>query len=69
MNIISMQTTIQLLYKTISGSKKKERFETILEPLQALIQIGFLSYYPVGTKLTILAFVVPKLNSLPIKVE
>ena len=23
MNIISMQTTIQLLYKTISGSKKK----------------------------------------------
>ena len=53
MNIISMQTTIQLLYKTISGSKKKERFETILEPLQALIQIGFLSYYPIGTKLTI----------------
>ena len=53
MNILSMQTTIQLLYKTISGSKKKERFETILEPLQALIQIGFLSYYPIGTKLTI----------------
>ena len=44
MNILSMQTTIQLLYKTISGSKKKERFETILEPLQALIQIGFLSF-------------------------
>jgi hypothetical protein len=42
-----------LLYKTISGSKKKERFETILEPLQALIQIGFLSYYPIGTKITI----------------
>ena len=53
MNILSMQTTIQLLYKTISGSKKKERFETILEPLQALIQIGFLSYYPIGTKITI----------------
>ena len=45
-----MQTTIQLIYKSISGSKKKERFETILEPLQALIQIGFLSYYPIGTK-------------------
>lgn len=53
MNIVSMQTTIQILYKTISGSKKKERFETILEPLQALIQIGLLSYYPIGTKLTI----------------
>jgi hypothetical protein len=48
-----MQTTIQLLYKTISGNKKKERFETILEPLQALIQIALLSYYPIGTKLTI----------------
>ena len=53
MNIISMQTTIQLLYKTVSGSKKKERFETILEPLQALIQIALLSYYPIGSKLTI----------------
>lgn len=53
MNIISMQTTIQILYKTISGNKKKERFETILEPLQALIQISLLSYYPIGSKLTI----------------
>jgi hypothetical protein len=48
-----MQTTIQLLYRTISGNKKKERFETILEPLQALIQIALLSYYPIGSKLTI----------------
>ena len=48
-----MQTTIQLLYKTISGNKKKERFETILEPLQALIQIALLSHFPIGSKLTI----------------
>jgi hypothetical protein len=48
-----MQTTIQILYKTITGNKKKERFETILEPLQALIQIALLSYYPIGSKLTI----------------
>jgi hypothetical protein len=48
-----MQTTFQILYKTITGNKKKERFETILEPLQALIQIAFLSYYPIGSKLTI----------------
>ena len=53
MNIISMQTTIQLLYKTVTGNKKKERFETILEPLQALIQIALLAYYPSGSKLTI----------------
>ena len=53
MNIISMQTTIQLLYKTVTGNKKKERFETILEPLQDLIQIALLAYYPPGSKLTI----------------
>ena len=53
MNIISMQTTIQILYKTVTGNKKKERFETILEPLQALIQIALLAYYPTGSKLTI----------------
>lgn len=34
-------------------NKKKERFETILEPLQALIQLSLLSYCPVGTKLSI----------------
>ena len=33
--------------------RKKERFETILEPLQALLQIGYLSFAPIGTKLTI----------------
>lgn len=48
-----MQTTFQIIYKTFYGSKKKERFETILEPLQAFIQIAFLSYYPIGSKLTI----------------
>jgi hypothetical protein len=53
MNIISMQTTIQLLYKTVSGNKKKERFETILEPLQSIIQIALLCYFPIGSKLTI----------------
>jgi len=48
-----MQTTLQIIYKTFYGNKKKERFETILEPLQAVIQIAFLSYYPIGSKLTI----------------
>ena len=33
--------------------RKKERFETILEPLQAILQIGYLSFAPIGTKLTI----------------
>ena len=48
-----MQSTLQILYKTIYSRRKKERFETILEPLQAILQIAMLSFYPVGTKLTI----------------
>ena len=43
-----------MLYSFASQSKRgKERFETILEPLQAIIQIGCMSFYPVGTKLAI----------------
>ena len=48
-----MQSTFQLLYKTVSSRRKKERFETILEPLQAILQIALLAFYPVGTKVTI----------------
>lgn len=49
-----MQTTLQVLMSGIGGGKKrKERFETILEPLQAIIQIGFLTYCPIGTKVAI----------------
>ena len=32
---------------------KKQRFDMILEPLQAILQLSLLSYMPVGTKLTI----------------
>jgi len=50
-NIQTMQGTLQF----IAGQMKKprERFETILEPLQALLQIGFLAFYPIGSKLAI----------------
>ena len=49
-----MASTLKILYSFASPSKRgKERFETILEPLQSIIQIGCLSYYPVGTKLAI----------------
>ena len=50
-SIVRMQSTLQF----IAGQLKKprERFETILEPLQALLQIGFLAYYPIGSKLAI----------------
>jgi hypothetical protein len=42
-----------MLYSTLKNKKKKERFETILEPLQAILQIGYISFTPIGTKLTI----------------
>jgi hypothetical protein len=42
-----------MLYSAVKNKKKKERFETILEPLQAILQIGYLSFTPIGTKLTI----------------
>ena len=50
-NILSMQSTLHF----IAGQLKKprERFETILEPLQALLQIGCLAFYPIGSKLAI----------------
>ena len=48
-----MQSTIQLIYNAVGSRRKKERFETILEPLQAILQIALLAFYPVGTKITI----------------
>jgi len=48
-----MQATLNVLYKTIKTKKKKERFETILEPFQAILQIAYLSFTPIGTKVTI----------------
>jgi hypothetical protein len=40
-------------YSMFSKGKRKERFEIILEPLQAMIQISFLGFYPIGSKLNI----------------
>jgi hypothetical protein len=49
-----MTSTLKFLYSFASPKKRgKERFETILEPLQAVLQIGFISFYPVGTKIAI----------------
>lgn len=49
-----MQSTVSLFLGGIGGGKKKkERFDTILEPLQAILQVGFLTYCPIGTKVAI----------------
>lgn len=43
---------LKLLYDTISH-RRKERFDIILEPLQSILQVAFLSVCPDGSKLTI----------------
>jgi hypothetical protein len=45
--------SIMSIYNIFLKTKRKERFEIILEPLQALIQISFLGFYPIGSKLNI----------------
>lgn len=46
---------LKFLYSTLLQERnKKERFDMILEPLQAVIQLALLSIYPIGTKLSIL---------------
>jgi hypothetical protein len=41
------------LYQLIKKDKKKERFDIILEPLQAITQLALLAFCPKGSKLTI----------------
>jgi len=40
-------------YNLLKSEKKKERFDIILEPLQAVTQLALLSFCPKGSKLTI----------------
>lgn len=44
---------IKIVSDTISLTKKRERHETILEPLQTVIQLALLSFCPVGTKINL----------------
>lgn len=50
-NLLTPQN-IKIMSGTLS-SKKKERYEIILEPLQAILQIALLSFCPKGTKISI----------------
>jgi hypothetical protein len=47
-----MNTVIHL-YNLTKSEKKKERFDIILEPLQAVTQLALLSFCPKGSKLAI----------------
>ena len=44
---------LKVIYMAITGDKNKERFEMILEPFQAIVQLAMLSYCPIGSKLSI----------------
>ena len=52
MYFLVMNTFIHF-YNLLKSEKKKERFDIILEPLQAVTQLALLSFCPKGSKLTI----------------
>jgi len=51
--ILIMDKLLQLYSFMNYDTKKKERFDIILEPLQAVTQLALLSFCPKGSKLTI----------------
>lgn len=53
MNSISVMQQIQTAYSYLNSGKRKERFDVILEPLQAVSQLAYLKACPLGTKLSI----------------
>jgi hypothetical protein len=52
MNTLLLPQNVKLLYSTFIN-KKKERFDIILEPLQAITQLALLAFCPIGTKIAI----------------
>ena len=48
-----VMNTFMQFYNLMKSEKKKERFDIILEPLQAVTQMALLSFCPKGTKLAI----------------
>jgi len=50
---LSYLLSVKNIFGLLSSTKKKEKLDFILEPLQAMIQLSLLSHCPVGSKLTI----------------
>lgn len=44
---------IKTLYYMMRADRRKERYEMILEPFQALVQLSMLSFCPIGSRLAI----------------
>jgi hypothetical protein len=53
MDTIFTTQNLKIMSQTLAQSKKKERYETILEPLQAVLQLAMLSFCPIGTKISV----------------
>ena len=54
MNIgLATMEGLKALYQVIRSDRRKERYEMILEPFQALTQLALLSFCPVGSRLAI----------------
>ena len=53
MNSILQSSSFNMIYNAISYNKPKGKIDTILEPLQSMIQLALLSICPIGTKLRI----------------
>ena len=51
-NIIVQATNLPYIYSQIRKGSK-QRFEVILEPFQAILQLALLSHSPIGTKISI----------------
>lgn len=50
---ITAMNQITAAYSYLNSGKRKERFDVILEPLQAVSQLAYLKACPIGTKLSI----------------
>ena len=45
--------SLHFIYQALSHGRQRDKIDTILEPLQAMIQLAMLSISPIGTKLRI----------------
>ena len=52
-HLITIMDKLLSFYNFFKADKKKERFDIILEPLQAITQLSLLAFCPYGSKLTI----------------
>lgn len=53
MNYINRVNTVSDMINTVLSKQHREHTDLILEPLQAMTQIGLLRYCPIGTKIAI----------------